>query len=85
LKKEILTGIQVLRFNKPRSIQAKTIPIIIDTDKNIIAQSQSGTGKTLCFAIGMLNVVDPEKKHPQALLLSPALELAEQSFLVIKK
>ena len=46
--------------------------------RDLIAQSQSGTGKTAFFSIGILNMVDPSIRQTQALVLSPTHELAQQ-------
>jgi len=53
--------------------------------QNMIAQSQSGTGKTAAFVIAMLSRVEPSEKYPQVLCLSPTLELALQIGQVVKK
>ena len=52
--------------------------------RDLIAQAQSGTGKTAAFVIGSLSQVDPERNVPQVLLLSPTRELAQQTFHVVK-
>ena len=59
--------------------------MILNTQKNIIAQSQSGTGKTACFGLGMLVAVDVNLQETQALCLCPSLELAIQILDEIKK
>lgn len=46
---------------------------------NLIAQSQSGTGKTAAFVLAMLSRVDPTKDYTQAVCLSPTYELAVQN------
>jgi ATP-dependent RNA helicase DDX19/DBP5 len=84
LKEEILKGLYAKGFNKPSRIQALTLPLILQTNLNLIAQSQSGTGKTCCFAVALLQSVDPTKRYPQAMCLSPTLELAEQNYQVMK-
>jgi ATP-dependent RNA helicase DDX19/DBP5 len=66
-----------MRFEKPSQIQAETIPRIID-GKDLIAQAQSGAGKTVAFSVGMLSRIDPTKAFPQALCLTPTRELAIQ-------
>lgn len=69
-------------FDKPSTIQQKAIlPIIKGRD--VIVQSQSGTGKTGVFGLGALQVVDLKLRQPQVLILSPVRELAEQSQRVI--
>ena len=65
-------------FEKPSAIQQRAIlPIIKGRD--VIAQSQSGTGKTGVFSIGVLQNIDPALMETQALILSPTRELAEQT------
>jgi ATP-dependent RNA helicase DDX19/DBP5 len=66
-----------MRFEKPSAIQASTLPIIFE-GHNIIAQAQSGAGKTIAFVIGMLTAVDPRVPAPQALCLTPTREIANQ-------
>lgn len=78
LNKQLLKGIYAAGFNKPSAIQARAITPIID-GRDVVAQSQSGTGKTTIFSIGVLNNIDVKKKDLQALVLSPTRELAEQT------
>ena len=67
-----------LGFEKPSAIQQRAIlPIIKGRD--VLAQSQSGTGKTGVFCIGILQNIDTSLMETQALILSPTRELAEQS------
>ena len=81
LKPDLLRGIYGYGFEKPSIIQQKAIlPIIKGFD--VIAQAQSGTGKTAAFAIGTLQLVDPEKDEIQCLILSPTRELAHQTSIV---
>jgi ATP-dependent RNA helicase DDX19/DBP5 len=77
LPEDILKGILV-KFKKPSRIQALTLPLLLKEKTNLIAQSQSGTGKTLCFAIAMLASIDRNNPNPQSLCLLPSLELAVQ-------
>ena len=81
LKSEVLRGIYGYGFEKPSAIQQKAIlPIIKQRD--VIAQAQSGTGKTAAFAIGSLQLVDVTKDEIQCLVLSPTRELAQQTSIV---
>lgn len=66
-----------MRFEKPSKIQASTLPLIL-TGKDVIAQAQSGAGKTIAFVIGMLSKVDTSLPQLQALCLTPTRELAIQ-------
>lgn len=69
-----------MNFKKPSKIQEKALPLLLSPiPTNMIAQSQSGTGKTAAFVITILSRLDynhPEK--PQALCLAPSRELARQ-------
>ena len=81
LKPELLRGIYGYGFEKPSAIQQKaSLPIIKGLD--VIAQAQSGTGKTAAFAIGSLQLVDVTKDEIQCLVLSPTRELAQQTAIV---
>nr|MDQ3017064.1 DEAD/DEAH box helicase [Bacteroidota bacterium] len=78
LKKEILEAIAGMGFETPTSIQAKAIPIILESDKDIIGRAQTGTGKTGAFGIPILNKLNPKSDHIQALILCPTRELCIQ-------
>lgn len=83
LKNEtLLRGIYSYGFEVPSRIQALSIPIIM-TGKDVIAQSQSGTGKTGAFTISALNHVDVTKEYPQVIIISNTRELSEQIYGVI--
>lgn len=77
LNENILRGIYGYGFERPSLIQSKAIPIIV-SGKDIIAQSQSGTGKTGAFTIGTLHHIDDKKSGCQAIILAPTRELASQ-------
>ena len=82
LDTNILRGIYAYGFEKPSPIQQKAIkPIMMGRD--IVAQAQSGTGKTATFSIGALSIVDMEKNATQVLILSPTRELTSQTSKVI--
>ncbi|XP_023833221.1 eukaryotic initiation factor 4A-II isoform X1 [Salvelinus sp. IW2-2015] len=77
LKETLLRGIYAYGFEKPSAIQQRAIiPCIKGYD--VIAQAQSGTGKTATFAISILQQLDMEQKETQALVLAPTRELAQQ-------
>ena len=79
---DLLRGIYSYGFEKPSPIQQKAIkPIMMGRD--IIAQAQSGTGKTATFCIGALSKIDMEKNATQVLILSPTRELTSQTSKVI--
>lgn len=80
LPKEINDGLLALNFKKPSKIQEKALPLMLSNPpRNMIAQSQSGTGKTAAFVLTVLSRVDlSQPTQPQALLLAPSRELARQ-------
>tara|TARA_B100000674_G_scaffold430941_1_gene387793 strand:+ start:965 stop:2191 length:1227 start_codon:yes stop_codon:yes gene_type:complete len=82
LKDTVLRGIYGYGFEQPSMIQKKAIKPIID-NKDIVAQAQSGTGKTATFSIGLLQIIETGNDNPQALILAPTRELANQIFEVI--
>ena len=67
LKPEILRGIFSYGFEHPSPIQKRSIMPILD-GKDIIAQAQSGTGKTACFTIGALSSINTETKNLQVII-----------------
>ncbi|QIW95313.1 hypothetical protein AMS68_000831 [Peltaster fructicola] len=77
LKSELLRGVYAYGFERPSAIQQRAImPVIKGND--VIAQAQSGTGKTATFSISVLQKIDPSVKACQALILAPTRELAQQ-------
>jgi ATP-dependent RNA helicase len=78
LKEELLKGIYGYGYEKPSAVQQRAIKPII-SGRDVIAQSQSGTGKTAVFSIGILQALNPAVNETQALVLSPTRELAEQT------
>ena len=79
----VLRGIYSYGFEKPSPIQQKAIPPMIDR-RDMIAQAQSGTGKTGTFTVGTLNIIDTSKKTTQAIVMAPTRELAMQISNVFK-
>jgi translation initiation factor 4A len=79
---DLLRGIYAYGFEKPSPIQCKAITPIIE-GKDIIAQAQSGTGKTAAFTIGALSKVELDKNETQVIVLSPTRELSSQTANVI--
>ncbi|KAI0352992.1 DEAD-domain-containing protein [Trametes cingulata] len=77
LKEDLLRGIYAYNFEKPSAIQQRAI-LPITQGRDVIAQAQSGTGKTATFAISILQSIDVTVRETQALVLSPTRELATQ-------
>jgi len=86
LKPELLKGVYAMGFNAPSKIQETALPTLLaDPPQNMIAQSQSGTGKTAAFCLALLSRVNPRLNYPQVLCLAPTYELAIQLGEVISK
>jgi len=77
LKQELLRGVYGYGFEKPSAIQQKAIGACIK-GHDVIAQAQSGTGKTATFSISILQRIDTTIAECQALILAPTRELAQQ-------
>lgn len=78
LDDNLVRGIYAYGFETPSKIQQRAIvPMSKHTD--ILAQSQSGTGKTGAFTIGSVSVIDTKLKAPQVLVICPTRELAQQT------
>ena len=82
VKPLLLRGIYANGFERPSPIQKKAI-LPLFSKRDIIAQAQSGTGKTACFSISALELIDTSKNVPQAIILSPTRELSIQTKRVI--
>uniref|UniRef100_A0A0N5ADK8 RNA helicase n=1 Tax=Syphacia muris TaxID=451379 RepID=A0A0N5ADK8_9BILA len=86
LKEELLQALHRMGFKMPSKIQEAALPLLlIEPPQNMIAQSQSGTGKTAAFVLTMLSRVVPENHWPQCLCLAPTYELAMQIGQVVKE
>jgi len=79
LKDSLLRGIYSMGYSMPSEIQRKAIRPMME-GRDIIAQAQSGTGKTATFLIGSLQQVDVELYRPQVIILCPNHELAQQIY-----
>jgi len=77
LSAEVLQAVEELGYEAPTPIQAQTIPLLM-AGRDVIAQAQTGTGKTAAFGIPIVERVDPAVRAPQALVLAPTRELAVQ-------
>ena len=84
LKESLLRGIYSYGFEVPSAIQSKAVPVLI-SGKDVIAQAQSGTGKTGSFVIGSLERVDKDIKGTQIIIISPTRELSKQTTEVVSE
>ena len=75
ISNEICRAVLDMGFEEATPIQSQAIPVILE-GKDIIGQSQTGTGKTAAFGIPLLERINPEDRRLQALILCPTRELA---------
>ncbi|KAJ2613758.1 RNA helicase [Coemansia sp. RSA 1365] len=78
LKEDLLRGIYAYNFERPSAIQQRAI-MPITSGRDVIAQAQSGTGKTGTLGISILQRIETKVRETQALVLSPTRELATQT------
>ncbi|KAJ5210527.1 hypothetical protein N7491_010334 [Penicillium cf. griseofulvum] len=89
LDARILKGLSTMNFRKPSKVQERALPLLMSNPpKNLVGQSQSGTGKTAAFVLNILSRLDLSTEQlqmtPQALILAPTRELARQIVGVIQ-
>ena len=78
LSPNLLKVIEELGYEKPTPIQQEVIPIIFETDNDIVGLAQTGTGKTAAFGLPIIEQIDIQSKSVQALILAPTRELCIQ-------
>ena len=86
LHADLLKGIYAMKYTKPSKIQERALPLLLQSPpRNMIGQSQSGTGKTAAFVLTMLSRIDFSIDKPQAVALAPSRELARQIMDVVQE
>ncbi len=80
----IIKAVQGMGFETMTPIQEQAIPVLLE-GRDIIGQAQTGTGKTAAFGIPMIQMVDPDSRKLQAIVLCPTRELAVQAAEEIRK
>ncbi len=78
LSAKMLDAVNKKGFEEPTAIQIITIPLMLRDDTNIIAQAQTGTGKTAAFGLPLIEMINANSYTVQALILAPTRELAIQ-------
>ena len=78
LTEKTLKALEKKGYEKPSPIQSLTIPALLLGEKDIIGQAQTGTGKTAAFSLPILEKIEENGKHIQAIVLTPTRELAVQ-------
>jgi ATP-dependent RNA helicase DeaD len=78
LNDDLLHAITDLGFTTPSEVQTKAIPILLESDTDLVALAQTGTGKTAAFGFPMLHKINVDSRTTQGLILSPTRELCLQ-------
>ena len=75
---DLIQGLEELGIITPTEVQEKAIPFLMENGGDLIAQAQTGTGKTAAFGLPLLTKIDPKSKEIQGLVIAPTRELAKQ-------
>ena len=78
LKKPLLDALETLEFETPTPIQEQAIPVLIKGENHFIGLAQTGTGKTGAFGLPMLDLLDPNDRRTQGIIICPTRELCMQ-------
>lgn len=78
INKELRQALSEIGIKSPTEIQEKSIPALLNGALDFVAQAPTGTGKTATFALPIIENIDPNNKHVQALILTPTRELGLQ-------
>lgn len=78
LSPKVIEAVKKKGFEEPTEVQAQTIPVMLENSSDIIAQAQTGTGKTAAFGLPLIDMIDESSNEVQALVLAPTRELAVQ-------
>jgi ATP-dependent RNA helicase DeaD len=75
---DLIKGLNELNIKEPTGIQAEVIPFLLQNKSDLVAQAQTGTGKTAAFGLPLLENIRPQDKYIQAVVIAPTRELAQQ-------
>jgi ATP-dependent RNA helicase DeaD len=78
LSDQVLRVLSELGFEKPTDIQVQSLPVLMEGNHDFIGLAQTGTGKTAAFGLPLLERIDTQSPHTQALVLAPTRELGQQ-------
>ncbi|TDT45532.1 ATP-dependent RNA helicase DeaD [Maribacter spongiicola] len=78
LQKSLLDAITDMGFETPSEVQEKAIPILLESETDLVALAQTGTGKTAAFGFPLIQKIDSNSRTTQGLILSPTRELCLQ-------
>ncbi len=78
IPENMIRGLDELGIVTPTQIQKRVIPFLLKDGSDLIAQAQTGTGKTAAFGLPLLTKMDPTRRDIQGLVIAPTRELAKQ-------
>ena len=78
LSQELVKAVDAMGFVTPTPIQSKTIPILLEDERDFIGLAQTGTGKTAAFGLPLIDLIDKDASQTQAVILAPTRELCIQ-------
>ena len=84
LRAELLKSLDSLGYEKMTAVQAESLPITL-VGRDILAQAETGSGKTAAFGLSILNALDPKSYSTQSLVICPTRELADQVSVEIRQ
>jgi ATP-dependent RNA helicase DeaD len=80
IKSLFINTLEKLNISKPSKIQQKSIPFLLESNKDLVALAQTGSGKTLAFGLPLLQKTEVDSTHIQSLILAPTRELGQQIY-----
>ena len=80
IHKRLQQGLADLQITVPTDIQKKTVPVVLHQQEDVVALAKTGTGKTAAFGLPLLQLIDLELGHIQAVILAPTRELGQQIY-----
>jgi len=80
IHEDLQRSLTALNITVPTDIQEKVIPVILNTNKDVVAIAKTGTGKTAAFGLPLLQLIDINKNNIQAVILAPTRELGQQIY-----
>ena len=78
INEKLVKGLSEMDITTPTAIQAQAIPLLLEQATDFVGQAQTGTGKTATYGLPLLELINSDKKHIQALVLCPTRELVQQ-------
>jgi ATP-dependent RNA helicase DeaD len=78
VRSDLCQALDEMGIQNPTPIQSQVIPLLLEKDRDLVAQAQTGTGKTAAFGLPLLHKIDPSQPRIQGLVIAPTRELAKQ-------